>query len=118
ASFAAMPTNGSVKVKWVTLSEIDTWSCVLYRAEGQHSGDHIPDDAVKVTANAILGEGRGGGGATDELADAGAAGGKVYTYWLVETEATGRTNVYGPAKWGGSANTGKATKVYLPMLRR
>jgi len=117
ASFAAMPTSGGVKVKWVTTSEIDTWSFALYRVEGQRSGEAVPDDAVKVTANAILGEGRGGGGGSYEFVDVDASTGKVYTYWLVETETTGRTNVYGPAKWGG-ASAGGATKVYLPMLKK
>ncbi len=114
ASFTATPTANAVRIKWVTLSEIDTWSFALYRAEGLHSGDQVADEAVKVTANAILGEGRGGGGATYEFADTGAAGGKVYTYWLVETETTGRTNVYGPAKWGGTL----PTKVYLALSLR
>ena len=118
ASFAALPTSGGVRVKWVTTSEIDTWSFALYRVEGQRSGDAVPDDAVKVTANAILGEGRGGGGGTYEFIDTDASTGKVYTYWLVETETTGRTNVYGPAKWGGANTSGGATKVYLPMLKK
>ena len=100
-----------VRVKWVTTSEIDTWSFALYRAEGYHSGDAIADDAQKVTAEAILGEGRGGSGSNYEYMDADASVGKLYTYWLVETETTGRTNVYGPAKWAGTM------KIYLPMLK-
>ena len=119
ASFAATPLNNGkgVRVKWVTTSEVDTWSFTLYRAEGYRAGEAVAIDAEKVTPEAILGEGRGGGGGSYEFVDTNASAGKVYTYWLVETETTGRTNVYGPAKWGG-ANTGGAPKVYLPMLKK
>jgi uncharacterized repeat protein (TIGR01451 family) len=116
ARFEATTVSGrGVKIKWVTTSEVETWSYALYRAEGSYSGDTIASSAEKINPEAILSEGRGGGGAVYEYADTSAQGGKVYTYWLVETETTGRTNVYGPAKWVGNGGPGK---LYLPLLIR
>jgi uncharacterized repeat protein (TIGR01451 family) len=123
ASFTASSMGGrGVRLRWVTISEIDTWSFTLYRAEGNHSGDQIPDSAQKITPDAILSEGRGGGGSTylfdDIEADVSSGSGKTYTYWLVETETTGEAIVYGPAKWSRNAATGQASKLYLPLLVR
>jgi uncharacterized repeat protein (TIGR01451 family) len=120
-NFAATPTSGrGVQIKWTTNSEVSTWGFTLYRAEGLISGNQIPNDAVKVNPEAIMGEGRGGGGATYQFMDTTAVGGKTYTYWLVETETSGRTTVYGPSRWAGSGNmnAGNGVKLYLPLLIR
>jgi len=119
ASFTAAPqTDNNVYVRWVTTMEVDTWSFALYRATGSHSDNEIPADAEKITPKAILAQGRGGAGGSYEFVDTDATFGQVYTYWLVETETTGGANVYGPAKWGGIANTDIPSKIYLPMLSK
>ena len=112
SKFEATHGAKGVRVKWVTLAEVDTWSFSIYRANGVHTGEDLPSDAVKVTPADILAEGRGTSGATYEFVDETAVSGKTYTYWLSETETTGRVNVYGPAKWAGPS------KIFLPMLTK
>lgn len=112
ASFTAQRRDKDVRIRWVTLSEIDTWSFAIYRANGRHSAHEPPTNAVKITAQNILAEGRGGAGATYEVIDSTAAPQQTYTYWLVEMETSGNQNTYGPAQWLG------ASRIYLPIALR
>ncbi len=77
----------------------------------KHLGD-LPANAQPIMTQALLAEGRGGAGHTYEVVDTSAVVGKVYTYWLLETETTGQKLSYGPAYYEG----GK-TRLFLPMLR-
>ncbi|MCW1967384.1 MAG: carboxypeptidase regulatory-like domain-containing protein, partial [Anaerolineae bacterium] len=111
-SFAAARMGDNVRVKWVTLAEIDTWSFALYRVEGRRTGSNLPADATLVTPNSILAEGRGGAGGSYEFVDTTAAVGKTYTYWLVETETSGQKLNYGPAHYEGGTR-----RLFLPLIR-
>lgn len=110
-SFTAARQGANVRVKWVTLTEIDTWSFMVYRAEGKHSGD-LPANAQPIMTQALLAEGRGGAGHTYEVVDTSAVVGKVYTYWLVETETNGQKLNYGPAHYEGGTH-----RLFLPLVR-
>lgn len=112
SKFEATQVTKGVRLKWVTLAEIDTWSFAIYRADGTHTSEELASSAVKVTPSDILAEGRGNSGASYEFVDETAVSGKRYTYWLVETETTGRVNVYGPAKWAGPS------RIFLPLMAK
>lgn len=98
--------------------EVDTWSFALYRATDSHRGNDVPAEAEKITPKAILAQGRGDAGGSYEFIDTNTAFGQIYTYWLVETETTGGTNVYGPAKWADVNHFAEPSKVYLPIMLR
>jgi len=109
SSFTAQRRAKDIRIRWVTLSEIDTWSFAIYRANGLQTGHKPPPDAVKVMPQNILADGRGGAGATYEVIDTTASLQQSYTYWLVEVEVDGSENTYGPTQWVG------AGRVYLPL---
>jgi hypothetical protein len=91
-SFTATREGGSVVVRWTTSAEIDTLGFHLYR-----SADGTRANAMRVTQELILGQGRGQGGAPYSWTDTDAEAGTNYAYWLHEVEISGATNEYGPA---------------------
>jgi uncharacterized repeat protein (TIGR01451 family) len=93
ASFTATHEGNVITVRWVTTAEINTWGFHLYRSvTGRRA------DAVRVTSQTILGQGRGQGGAAYQWTDMDIQTASTYSYWLQETEISGASNEYGPAR--------------------
>lgn len=90
-AFTARAGQGGVTIAWETSAEIDTWGFDLYR-----SPDGSWERATRATAQPIPGRGRGQG-ASYSWADTSPEAAGAAAYWLVETEAGGATNRYGPA---------------------
>jgi uncharacterized repeat protein (TIGR01451 family) len=112
ASFTATHAGRQVIVRWVTTAESNTWGFQLYR-----SADGRRADAVRVTPQPILGQGRGQGGASYSWIDREVDDGVSYSYWLLETELSGATNEYGPATTG-SLPTSATYQLFLPLAVR
>lgn len=97
SSFTARRSGRSVIVEWTTSMEQDTLGFHLYRSE-----DGSLASAVRVTPELIVATGRGQG-ASYRWKDRTASPTASYTYWLQETETSGKTN------WAGSVTVGPAT---------
>ncbi len=112
-SFTAIPQpNNTIRVRWVTGAEINTYGFHLFR-----STDGNRDTAVRVTDQIILSQGWGQGGATYQWIDTNIQPGASYTYWLQETELDGELLEYGPV----STSPGQlslAQRLYLPIALR
>jgi CshA-type fibril repeat protein len=112
ASFTATRVGEQVVVRWATTAEVNTFGFALYRsATGQRA------DAVRITPDLILGQGRGQGGASYSWSDTTVNSGETYMYWLVETEVNGTINEYGPAR-ALPHTTASASRVLLPLMLR
>jgi hypothetical protein len=98
-------------VRWQTGAELRTFGYRLLRST---TGTRA--DAVEVTVQLILAQGRGGSGASYRWVDTTAQADLSYTYWLVEVETNGVTNEYGPARMVQST-TGSFTTL-LPLVVR
>jgi uncharacterized repeat protein (TIGR01451 family) len=110
-SFTAERAPAGIRLRWSTAAELNTWGYTLYRsADGTRAG------AVRITPQIIPATGHGGGADYTWL-DTGAAAGQRYSYWLVETELSGRTAEYGPVTVA-SQPQGAAYRVSLPIVRR
>ncbi len=90
SSFNAFNVNGKVLIKWMTASETGTVGFYLYRKD-DISGEYI--QANKKLLPGILTAPQGG---TYSYIDDSAIPGRTYTYTLVEVEAKGKNNTYGP----------------------
>lgn len=117
SNFSAHRVSSGMLIRWTTTSEINSWSFSIYRVAGILSSQALPIEAEKISPVAILAEGRAGSGAVYQFLDTTARPNQTYSYWLLETELDGTTNVYGPAKQQANGNHG-ATRIYLPLLRR
>jgi uncharacterized repeat protein (TIGR01451 family) len=111
ASFTATHEGNVITVRWVTTAEINTWGFHLYRSvTGRRA------DAVRVTSQIILGQGRGQGGAVYQWTDMDIQTASTYSYWLQEIEISGANNEYGPAR---AAPAITATyHIMLPLIYR
>lgn len=110
-SFTAALLDGGVEVRWSTGAEIETWGFRLLRSS---SGSRA--DAVVVTPQLIVAQGRGGGGASYVWLDTSAQAGVAYRYWLQEIELNGTAIEYGPATVTQPAATRRY--LYLPHVWR
>jgi uncharacterized repeat protein (TIGR01451 family) len=90
SDFRSYGENGKVVVQWETASEVGTAGFYLYRLD-ESTGDYIKINHKLLPA--ILTSQLGG---TYSLIDKGASPGGSYTYVLVEVEARGKKNAYGP----------------------
>ena len=109
----ALQATGGVLLQWTTSMEENSFGFDLYR-----SRDGLRDSAVKVTVALIPAVGRDGGAKYD-FVDTSAQPEQTYTYWLVETELSGRQIDYGPV-WVQTSRGIDAARheVYLPVLMR
>jgi hypothetical protein len=113
SSFTAAGVGGSVVVRWTTVQEINTFGFHLYRsATGERA------DAIRVTPQLVLAQGRGQGGAGYAFVDDGANPGVAYSYWLEETEVGGLTLEYGPARSTPASSGGMHAVMFLPLAQR
>ena len=115
ATWAADAADG-VNVAWETGSEINTFGFSLYRSTTGRR-----EDAVLVTPELIPSQSVNNGGARYRFDDttAVATPGVTYTYWLVETETTGKVNEYGPVNTDGLEIHGSVFQhLFLPVLLR
>ena len=90
ASFSAKAEGNGVRIGWSTSLEQDTYGFHLYRSTSENRGE-----AIRVTSDLIVANGRNGG-ASYEFVDTSAEANKTYSYWLQETELSGVTHEYGP----------------------
>ena len=90
SDFRVYEDNGRVVVEWATSSENGTAGFYLFRKDNS-AGDY--QRINRRILPAILTSPRGG---TYSLIDNGASPNKSYTYLLIEIEAKGTKNVYGP----------------------
>jgi fimbrial isopeptide formation D2 family protein/uncharacterized repeat protein (TIGR01451 family) len=111
-SFTATRAGANVVMNWTTGAEIDTWGFHLYRSE-----DDVRANAVRVTSEAILSQGRGQAGAAYSWTDTNVDGSTQYTYWLQEIETDGSVSEYGPA-FVGTQPVDAARRVFLPHVGR
>ncbi len=110
-SFTAQRVGNTVVVRWETSAEINTWGFHLYRSS---TGNRA--DAVRVTPEMILAQGRGQGGASYSWTDTDVQLGTTYSYWLEETETDGTTLEYGPARV--IYDLAEQRRVFLPLIVR
>jgi hypothetical protein len=113
-SFTVERTNDSVRIAWQTSSEVDTFGFHVLRSTSNN-----PENAVRVNAEVVLGQGSKGG--MYEVIDENAEAGVTYYYWLQEVELDGDEITYtdwvqqvGPAQGQGT----RTFSVYVPMLMR
>jgi uncharacterized repeat protein (TIGR01451 family) len=113
-SFTAERVGSGVRIAWKTSSEVDTFGFYVLR-----SASNNPENAVRVNAEVVLGQGSKGG--TYEVIDESAEAGVTYYYWLQEVELDGDEITYtdwvqqvGPAQGQGT----RTFSVYVPMLMR
>jgi hypothetical protein len=112
SSFTASWAGGNVVVRWTTVQELNTFGFHLYRSS---SGKRA--DAVRITPQLILAQGRGQGGASYAFVDTDSVPGESYSYWLEETEVAGQTLEYGPAL-STQARATDLSVLFLPLARR
>ncbi len=110
--FTATQAPDAVLVNWTTGVELGTRGFHLYRAAGNDRAT-----AVQVTEALIPATGSPAGGARYSFRDAGAPPGVIFTYWLVEVEADGRTVEYPPARVAPLSGA-LGLRVYLPAVLR
>jgi uncharacterized repeat protein (TIGR01451 family) len=110
-SFTARRTNQGVIVRWNTGSEIDTWGFQVFR-----STDNNRKNAVQVTSELITARGSRTAGASYSWVDSTAKGETRYTYWLQETELSGKLIDYGPATMPAATTNQSSNPIFLPMV--
>jgi hypothetical protein len=98
-------------VRWATSSERDTWGFHVWR-----SADGTRANAVRVTQQLIIGQGRNGG-ATYQWLDTSAQPNVTYTYWLEEITLNGASHDHGPSNAVRLIVMG-ANRIYLPLVVR
>ncbi len=109
--FTATRPGATIRVRWVTGTELDTWGFHLYR-----SPDNSRANAVQVTSELIVGQGRGQEQTVYTWIDRDVVEGTSYTYWLQEIELDGSTHEYGPA--GRIAPQRNEEEIFLPIVIR
>jgi hypothetical protein len=110
-SFTATPQTNGIMVRWATSSERDTWGFHVWR-----SADGTRANAVRVTQQLIIGQGRNGG-ATYQWLDTSAQPNVTYTYWLEEITLNGASHDHGPSNAVRLIVMG-ANRIYLPLVVR
>jgi len=104
-SFDAVVTGGSIDLRWVTGSEVNTLGFHLSRSTTPNR-----NEATRVTTSLIPSQGATGG--SYHLTDAHAAAPLgQWSYWLEEVELNGQTTWYGPV-------TVRMQTVYMPAVLR
>jgi hypothetical protein len=111
-SFKAFPSRDGVQVEWVTGSERETWGFHLLR-----SSDALRSNAVRITPELILGQGRASQGANYAWLDSTAQAGVEYYYWLEEHELDGGLRYYGPVKVQDQSLQNEH-RLFLPLIHR
>lgn len=111
-SFSATREGALVTVRWATRAEVHTWGFYLLR-----SSSGLRADAVRITPDLILAQGRGQAGAAYSWDDATAAADTTYTYWLVEVELDGSQSEYGPATAHPSAAEAQH-RLFVPFAQQ
>lgn len=111
-SFKAFPSRDGVQVEWVTGSERETWGFHLLR-----SSDTLRSNAVRITPELILGQGRASQGASYAWLDSTAEAGVEYYYWLEEHELDGGLRYYGPVKVQDQSLQNEH-RLFLPIIQR
>jgi len=109
--FTATRAGATVRVRWVTGTELDTWGFHLYR-----STDGSRANAVQVTPELIVAQGRGREQTVYTWIDRDVVEETSYTYWLHEIELDGSTHEYGPAARTVPQRDGG--RIFLPMVIR
>jgi uncharacterized repeat protein (TIGR01451 family) len=113
-TFALAYQNPGMLIWWTTSLELDTFGFHLYR----NTSNNLTT-ADRVTNKMIFGKGTNGGDYS--YFDPTVLPGRIYWYWLVELEVTGKTNVYGPVRSStiqGYDPLDGANRVFLPMIDR
>jgi protocatechuate 3,4-dioxygenase beta subunit len=110
--FVAKWQAGKLVVSWSTSSERETWGFYVLR-----STDGSRANATRVHSSLVLGEGRGGQGASYQLVDESAQAGVTYHYWLEEIELDGSRHIYGPFLLQ-SQQPAANYSILLPLVRR
>jgi uncharacterized repeat protein (TIGR01451 family) len=113
-TFALAYQNPGMLIWWTTSLELDTFGFHLYR----NTSNNLTT-AERVTAQLIPGKGTNGGDYS--YFDPTVKPGRIYWYWLVELEVTGKTNVYGPVRSStiqGYDPLDGANRVFLPLIDR
>jgi uncharacterized repeat protein (TIGR01451 family) len=105
-SFNAVRKGDQIEIRWMTGAEINTSGFYLYR-----SADRVRTNAVRITSQLILGEGRGQG-YEYLFVDTTAEAGINYSYWLQEVESGEQMTEYGPA------TTNSRHRIILPFIGR
>jgi uncharacterized repeat protein (TIGR01451 family) len=113
-NFTAARVGNLVQVDWETAFEYNTFGYHVYRSTTDNFAD-----AVAVTTQMVPGQGTGGG--NYQFVDTTVVSGAPYRYWLVETEVSGATNVYGPVRvslLGAPTPSNGVRSVFLPVISK
>ena len=113
-TFALAYQNPGMLIWWTTSLELDTFGFHLYR----NTSNNLPT-AERVTPQMIPGVGTNGGDYS--YFDPSVRPGRIYWYWLVEVELTGKTNTYGPVRSStiqGYDTMGRSHSIFLPVIGR
>lgn len=89
--FGVIPEDELLVVQWETAAEVDTKEFNLAR-----SSDGRWENRANVTYDPIPSEGTPTSGGLYQFIDVSVVPNVTYTYWLVETETSGRELAYGP----------------------
>ena len=111
-SFSATNRANGVLIQWATSAEVNTFGFTLYR-----SATSSRSDAVLITPQVILAQGRGNTGAAYSWHDTTAEPGTVYHYWLAEIDAGQQTHEYGPIVSGMQRPQARYS-VFIPVAIR
>ena len=101
---ASKASDSSIKVYWVTGSEIDNFGFKIWRSE---TGDFSNGKQVHFETSSIV----SGPGTAYTYIDSGLAEG-TYTYWLIDVETTGTETIHGPVTF----TLMRGYTQYLPVL--
>jgi len=105
ASFAAVPANRSVTLRWSTESEVENAGFNLYRSESADGG------YVKINEALIPAEGSSTQGAQYEYVDTGLENGVKYYYLLEDLDTKGKAEKHGP-------QSAAPRLIYAPLAHR
>lgn len=116
---ATLRADGTTRVRWETVSEMDTLGFHLWRSADEGA------PAERLTAELIPAQGGGGSqGAAYEWVDA-SAGGAPFYYWLEDIDTSGTSTMHGPvlaqpdgptAVTLGALGSGGGASPALPLL--
>ncbi len=111
-SFTVEAQEQSLRVRWVTGAEVDTWGFHLWR-----STDGQRENAQRITPELILAKGTGQGGSYSFL-DPQVEPGQTYSYWLEELEVSGRHLEYGPVtgRLAQGEDPAAHQRLFLPIV--
>jgi uncharacterized repeat protein (TIGR01451 family) len=122
-NFTATPQpDNSLRIDWVTGSEINTWGFHLWRSASRlQQSDGNRNEAERITGELVVATGGPTLGARYSVVDRTVQPGVRYTYWLQEIELDGTHNEYGPIQGGvglngGDLPTNSSLRIFLPMV--